>query len=118
MTKEAYGKDLERNIDSLLTRMRSMSYRPSPVREVHIPKGNGKTRPLGISNLEDKLVQLMFSKILEAIYEPLFLDCSFGFRRGRSCHDAIKSCLQTHYKHKMTVINRRGFRELLWHNLP
>ena len=46
MTKEAYGKDLERNIDSLLTRMRSMSYRPSPVREVHIPKGNGKTRPL------------------------------------------------------------------------
>ena len=104
MTKEAYGKDLERNIDSLLTRMRSMSYRPSPVREVHIPKGNGKTRPLGISNLEDKLVQLMFSKILEAIYEPLFLDCSFGFRRGRSCHDAIKSCLQTHYKHKMTVI--------------
>ena len=103
-TKEAYGKDLEKNIEDLLSRMKGMTYYPSPVREVLIPKGNGKFRPLGISNLEDKIVQLMFSKILDAIYEPLFLDCSFGFRKGLSCHDAIRACLSSHYKGRMSII--------------
>ena len=90
-TKEEYGKNLESNIGNLVSKMKAMSYWPGPVREVLIPKGDGKTRPLGISNFEDKIVQLMMSKILEAIYDPIFHDFSYGFRRGRGCHDAIKS---------------------------
>ena len=104
MTKEEYGKDLERNIEDLISRMKEMSYHPSPVREVMIPKEQGQFRPLGISTLEDKIVQLMFSKILEAIYEPIFFDCSYGFRRGRSCHDAIKACRQHIFEKPCSVI--------------
>ena len=94
-TKEDYGKNLQENIDNLVRRLRTMKYMPGPVREVKIPKEDGTPRPLGISNFEDKIIQLMMSKVLEAIYEPLFHDLSYGFRRGRSCHDAIKA-LQNH----------------------
>ena len=104
VTKEEYGRELEKNIDDLLLRMRSMSYYPSPVREILIPKDDGKFRPLGISNLEDKIVQRMFAKILESIYEPIFQDCSFGFRAGIGCHDAIKQCLQHLFSGKVNHI--------------
>jgi RNA-directed DNA polymerase len=95
--KETYGKDLEQNISELIAQMKTMSYRPGPVREVLIPKDGkpGATRPLGISGFEDKIVQKMMQQILESIYEPVFLDCSYGFRPGRGCHDAIKD-LQNH----------------------
>ena len=66
-TKEDYGRNLDSNIENLIQRMKSMTYYPQPVREVLIPKGDGKTRPLGISTFEDKLVQLRMSEILEAI---------------------------------------------------
>lgn len=91
--KADYKKDLDVNLRDLLKRMKDMAYRPGPVREVLIPKEGmpGATRPLGISNFEDKIIQRMMQKILESIYEPLFLDCSHGFRPGRSCHTAIKS---------------------------
>ena len=93
IAKDQYEQNLDEHLDNLITRMRQMSYRPAPVREVLIPKEGktGATRPLGISNLEDKIVQRMFQQVLNAIYEPHFLDCSFGFRPGRSCHDAIKA---------------------------
>jgi RNA-directed DNA polymerase len=95
--KETYGKDLDQNIPKLIARMKTMSYRPGPVREVLIPKEGkpGVTRPLGISGFEDKIVQKMMQQILESIYEPIFLGCSYGFRPGRGCHDAIKD-LQHH----------------------
>ena len=108
VTKVAYGTNLEGNIDQLIVKMKNMAYRPRPVREVLIPKEgkSGATRPLGISNLEDKIVQKMMQKVLESIYEPLFLECSHGFRPGKSCHTAIQA-LQKHLHDKeiQTVID-------------
>ena len=90
VTKEQYGENLEGNLSNLIERMKKFSYRPYPVRRAYIPKGNGKMRGLGIPSFEDKVVQGVFKEILEAIYEPKFLDCSFGFRPNRGCHDAIQ----------------------------
>jgi len=104
--KAEYGNAVAANITTLIEKMKSMSYRPGPVREVLIPKEGrpGATRPLGISNFEDKLVQHMTNKILGAIYEPTFRECSFGFRPNRSCHTAIKA-LSTHlFKSRCKVV--------------
>lgn len=91
ITKDEYSRSLKDNLRNLILRMKSMSYKPQAAREVIIPKEGqkGKTRPLGISAFEDKIVQLMTAKILEAIYEPIFRNCSYGFRSGRNCHTAI-----------------------------
>jgi group II intron reverse transcriptase/maturase len=91
ITKEQYGQELERNVSDLHERMRTMRYRHQPIRRVHIPKDKGKTRPLGISSVEDKMVQGALSEVLEVIYEPVFFDGSYGFRRGRSAHDALRA---------------------------
>ena len=91
VTKEQYGQDLEDNLRDLHERLVSKRYRHQPIRRVHIPKDNGKTRPIGISAFEDKLVQDAVREVLEAIYEQDFLDCSHGFRPGRSAHDAIRA---------------------------
>ena len=88
---DRYGQNLQDNISGLMQRMRKGAYRPQPVRRVYIPKaGSDKMRPLGIPCHEDKLVQMQVSRILDAVYEQEFLDCSFGFRPGRNCHDALK----------------------------
>jgi group II intron reverse transcriptase/maturase len=90
-TKEQYSGNLEENIEDLVKRLKSKSYRPVPVRRMYIPKLNSKKkRPLGIPEHEDKIVQKGVTKILNSIYEIDFLDCSFGFRPNRSCHDALK----------------------------
>jgi group II intron reverse transcriptase/maturase len=91
VTKEAYGQDLERNLQDLHARMKAKRYRHQPIRRVHIPKDRGKTRPIGISAFEDKLVQDAVREVLEAIYEQDFLGCSYGFRPGRSAHDAVRT---------------------------
>ena len=90
VTKEAYGQDLQQRLHDLHARLKSKQYRHQPIRRVHIPKSQGKTRPIGISTLEDKLVQDAVREVLEAVYEQDFLDCSYGFRPGRSAHDAIR----------------------------
>jgi len=91
ITKEQYGQDLERNLHDLHERLKSKQYRHQPIRRVHIPKDKGRTRPIGISAFEDKLVQDAVREVLEAIYEQDFLDCSYGFRRGRCAHEAIRA---------------------------
>ena len=89
ITKEKYEKNLEVNIENLLTRMKSFSYRPRPVRKTYIPKSNGKQRGLGIPCYEDKLVQGAMADVLNEIYENIFYDFSYGFRPKKNCHQAI-----------------------------
>jgi len=86
---EEYEKDLEANLKDLFARMKQFSYRPQPVRRTYIPKTNGKQRPLGILAVEDKIVDQGIARILTAIFETDFLSCSYGFRPGRNCHDAL-----------------------------
>lgn len=90
VSKEEYGRNLMENIDKLVESMKKFQYRPKPVRRVYIPKGDGRLRPLGIPSYEDKLVQYTMAKLLEAVYEPRFLDCSYGFRPKRRAHDVIR----------------------------
>lgn len=96
ITKEQYAANLMNNLDNLIGRLHRMAYIPQPVRRVYIPKaGSTKMRPLGIPVLEDKLVQAAMSQILKAIYEQDFIEDSYGFRPGRSCHDALRALNQT-----------------------
>jgi group II intron reverse transcriptase/maturase len=106
VTKAHYGIHLERNLEELVQRMTRMAYRPGPVRQVQIPKAGkpGATRTLGISNLEDKVVQGMMRKVLEAIYEPQFLECSYGFRPGRGPHDAVRAVQHYLYGHEVESV--------------
>ena len=90
VTKADYGQNLEENLQELHRKLLQMSYRPKAVRRVEIPKEDGTCRPLGISCLEDKIVQEMTRQILESIYEPVFIETSYGFRPKRSCHDALR----------------------------
>jgi hypothetical protein len=90
VTLEKYEEVAEEALPELVERMKRMSYKPQPVRRVYIPKANGKMRPLGIPAVEDKVVQCGMTRILEAVYEADFLDCSYGFRRGRGCHQALR----------------------------
>jgi len=88
--KEQYGEGLDERLGDLSGRIRRLGYRPKPARRTYIPKGDGRYRPLGIPSFEDRLVQDRLSRILQAIWEPEFRDCSFGFRPGRSAHDALR----------------------------
>ena len=90
-TKEQYGQNLEANLRGLHERLKTMLYRHQPIRRVHIPKEKGKTRPIGVSTIEDKVVQNALREVLEAVYEQEFLDCSYGFRHERSAHDAVRA---------------------------
>ncbi|MFI0460175.1 MAG: group II intron reverse transcriptase/maturase [Candidatus Thiodiazotropha endolucinida] len=90
MRAEEYEANLKENLESLLNRLKSGQYRAPAVRRVHIPKGNGQTRPLGIPTFEDKVLQRAVLMLIEPIFERDFYDFSYGFRAGKGCHKAMK----------------------------
>jgi len=95
IAKSDYGTNLDGNLLDLVDRLHKGTYRPQPKRETLIPKANGKMRPIAISCFEDKLVEWVLGKTLESIYEPIFIRNSFGFRPGKSAHDAMQATYMT-----------------------
>jgi group II intron reverse transcriptase/maturase len=95
-TAADYQRDLAGNLSSLLSRAKSGTYQAPPVRRTHIPKEDGKeTRPLGIPTFEDKILQRAVAMVLEAVYEQDFHEGSYGFRPGRSAHQALETVQNT-----------------------
>ena len=119
INKDKYAEELKDNIEELITEMKQFKYRPQPVKRVYIPKpGIEKKRPLGIPAYKDKIVQGVMSKILNAIYENIFLDCSYGFRPNKSCHDAIKELNRIITEERVNYIvdaDIKGFFENIMH---
>jgi len=95
VTWQEYGEHLTENLRDLVARLKAKRYKPLPARRVYIPKDEHSQRPLGLPALEDKIMQKGIALILEAIYEADFLDCSYGFRPGRGCHQALDAVDKT-----------------------
>ena len=121
MTVAEYGVNLGERITDLHQRLVTGAYRARPARRVWIPKGDGGQRPLAILVLEDKIVQRAVAMILEAIYEPYFYECSFGFRRHFSAHGAIRylrqQCLELGINWIIDADIRKFFDTISWEQL-
>jgi group II intron reverse transcriptase/maturase len=105
VTKEEYGRSLEENLRNLSARLKRMGYRPGPKRRSYVPKpGSGKGRPLGISNLEDKIVEEAAKRTLELIYEAVFEDSSYGYRPGRNQHQCLDALGRTIQQRKVNHV--------------
>ena len=105
VTKEEYGKHLEENLKELADRLSRLGYKPKPVKRVYIPKpGSKKKRPLGMPSFEDKVVQMALTRVLEQIYEADFIEGSFGYRPGRTQHDALDELGRTIQQKKVSYV--------------
>ena len=119
VTKEEYGRNLEANLRDLSGRLKGMGYRPQPKKRSYIPKpGSEKGRPLGISVLEDKIVEEATKRALEPIYEAVFEDSSYGYRPGRSQHECLDALGRTIQQEKVNFVveaDIRGFFDTVNH---
>jgi RNA-directed DNA polymerase len=117
-TWQHYGEQLDANLQSLSERLQRGAYRVHPVRRAYIPKTDGRQRPLGVPTLEDKIVQRAVVEVLNAIYEPVFLGFSYGFRPGRSPHHALDALTVGIYQRKVNWVldaDIQGFFDTLNH---
>ena len=113
VTWQEYGRDLVANLRDLHGRVQSGRYRASPSRRVYVPKADGRLRPLGIASLEDKIVQRAVTGVLNAVYEADFLGFSYGFRPGRSPHDALDALTAGIYRKKVSWVLDADIRDFL-----
>ena len=116
---EEYGERLKENLSDLVARLKAKRYQPQPARRVYIPKDEHSQRALGLPALEDKIVQKGIAWILEAIYEQDFLDCSYGFRPQRNCHqalDVVDKTIMTRPIHYVIEADIKGFFDNVSHD--
>jgi group II intron reverse transcriptase/maturase len=117
---QEYEKELDKNLKSLVEKLKKKKFKPLPSKRVYIPKGNGETRPLGISTIENKIVESGIRRILESIYESDFLNCSYGFRPKRNAHQAlneIDTIIMTQRVSHVVEADIKGFFDNVNHNM-
>jgi RNA-directed DNA polymerase len=117
-TKDQYGKDIDNNLQELVNRLHIGSYRPQAKRGVEIPKGNGKTRLIAVGSFEDKLVEWVLAQILNQLYEPLFIESSYGFRPKKNAFQAVKTTFNALFKKKrkyVVDVDIKGFFDTVSH---
>src|SRR5450631_691745 len=118
VTIAEFERDLSKNLYRIWNRMASGSYLPPPVKRVDIPKGDGKTRPLGIPTVADRIAQMVVQRRLEPLLEPVFHANSYGYRPGRSAHDALRVARSQCWRHDWVLdLDIKGFFDNIDHDL-
>jgi RNA-directed DNA polymerase len=102
-TVDAYGENLEAELDALHLELKTGTYEPKPVRRVEIPKPDGSKRPLGVPTVRDRVVQQALLNVMQPIFDPEFHPSSYGYRPGRSCQQAVADWTMTSYCKESTV---------------
>ena len=120
MSWQEYNRDLDKNLINLVEKLKKKKFKALPAKRVYIPKGNGELRPLGISTIENKIVESGIARILQSIYEQDFLNCSYGFRPKRNTHQAlneIDTIIMTQPVNHIVEADIKGFFDNVNHNM-